>query len=197
MQRLHPSIGSDANLMEAAKVVALSRSDALVVDRGKAVGVVGGVDILEAVAEGRRLDRLKVSDVMKPILAVRVGASMNELLDVARRSGGRTIFFGDSRNPVGRMEVREVLELVTRSWNDVEVHRALSTLVRHRMAELLSVRPMSVEQIAKEVGVKPITARHHLDVMRRSGIVGTEEIHGSVGRPLTLFRLTSFSPKRP
>jgi predicted ArsR family transcriptional regulator len=82
------------------------------------------------------------------------------------------------------------------SWDDVEVHKSLSTLVRLRIAELLSVKPRSVDQIAEVIGIRPITVRHHLDVLRRSGVIESEEVHGKVGRPLTLFRATNFLFKK-
>lgn len=189
-------VRAGVTLAEAAKEVGVSGSDLLVTDRGETVGVVGSIDIMRAIAEGRRLDRSTVAEVMnRQIPVVRLGASIAELLDAAKKSGGRTIFFADSGKIVGRMEIGEVLELVAESWDDVDVHRALSTIVRYRMAELLSVRSMSVEQLAKALGVKPITARHHLEVMKRSGMVGEEEIRGRVGRPLTLFRLTALRQK--
>ena len=188
MQPGEPWVKAGASLREAAKEVAASGSDLLVMDGSETVGVIGSIDILRAIAKGGRLGSRVAEAMIKQVPIVRRGASMPELLSAAM-SGARSLLVVESGKLVGRMEIGEVLELLAESWDDVEVHRALSTLVRHRMAELLSVRPMSVDQIAKAVGVKPITARHHLEVMKRSGIVGTEEVRGRVGRPLTLFRL--------
>lgn len=48
----------------------------------------------------------------------------------------------------------------------------------------------SVGDLARQVGVKPVTIRHHLNSLQAEGLVEVEEQRQAVGRPLHLYRLT-------
>jgi CBS domain-containing protein len=186
-------LSPEDQLARAAELIMEHESDVLVVSHGKPVGVVRGMDIVKAFAEGRTLEKIRVQDVMlTPPPMVRAGASAKEVAEVARRHGVRAVFVGDGKGVTGRVELDEMLGLVAASWDKVDVHKALSALARLRIAELLTTKPMSVDEIAKATGMKPITVRHHLELLRVGGMVNTEERHGRVGRPLTIFRGVDF-----
>ncbi len=176
--------------MEAAvRVIAEHGTDALVWDRGSPIGVVRMIDLARALAAGKQPGVAKISEVMSsPAPVVMEGASLKEVADVARTSKVRTVYVSDGRNIVGTVELDELFDLMSSSWGNVDAHKALSAIARVRIAELVSTKSMSVDQIAKEIGMKPITVRHHLTVLKAGGMVDTEQLRGKIGRPTTLFR---------
>jgi predicted transcriptional regulator len=175
--------------VSVAKHIAEQNAGVLVVDAGKPVGIVRQVDLAAAVAEGKDMVRTKAADVMyAPPPLVRVGASLREMLDVAKGAGVRVVYVSDGKAVVNRVELEELLDVVSSTWGNVDAHKALSAHARLRIAELISVRPMSVDQIAKSLGIKPVTVRHHLNVLKAGGMIEAEEVRGKVGRPTTLFR---------
>jgi predicted transcriptional regulator len=185
----------DDPMSRAAELIAQHESDVLVFDHGKPVGVIRGIDVVKAIAEGRSLET-KVGEMMlRPPPLVQAGASAKEVADVARRLAVRTVFVSNGDEVTGRVELDEMVGLMASSWDKVDVHKALATHARVRIAELLSTKPMSVDEIARATGMKPITVRHHLEILRIGGIVNTEEKHGKVGRPLTLFSSAGFLPE--
>ncbi|MFQ6068130.1 MAG: ArsR family transcriptional regulator [Candidatus Bathyarchaeia archaeon] len=80
--------------------------------------------------------------------------------------------------------------------------RALSSTSRVEILKLLYKKSFSVEEIAKELGLKPITIRHHLQYLSEAGLIEAfEKREGSVGRPKVYYKVTktpqTFSfPKR-
>lgn len=72
------------------------------------------------------------------------------------------------------------------------IYTALSSPVRRRIVEFLSREgPRELKDIAAAVGLREITARHHLMVMERAGLVSSVEHHsGLPGRPRLLFEVT-------
>jgi CBS domain-containing protein len=189
LDSFEPFLRPDAPLIEAAKMIALHETDVLVLDGGSPVGIVRNEDVINAVVSGKNLGTVSVSEAMaKPVPVVREGARIKEVLSLAHHMRVRKIYVSNGKNVTGHIDLDELSNLMADSWDDIEVHKALSTMVRLRIAELLSTRYMGVDQIAGTIGVKPITVRHHLEVLRRSGIIETEEVHGKIGRPRTLFK---------
>ncbi|MDG6963488.1 MAG: CBS domain-containing protein [Nitrososphaerota archaeon] len=176
--------------MEAAvRVIAEQGTDALVSDGGRPIGVVRMIDLVRALAAGKQPGVAKVSEVMhSPPPVVMEGASLKEVAEVARTSEVRTVYVSDGTDIVGTVELDELFDLMSSSWGNVDAHKALAAIARVRIAELVSTKPMSVDQIAKEIGMKPITVRHHLTVLKAGGMVDTEQLRGRIGRPTTLFR---------
>jgi predicted transcriptional regulator len=175
--------------MTVAKLIAERNAGVLVVDSGRPVGIVRQVDLAAAVAEGRDVNRTRAAEVMyTPPPVVRVGSSLREMMDVAKSAGVRVVYVSDGKEVVHQVELEEILDLVSSTWGNIDAHKALSASVRVRIAELISVRPMSVEQIAKSLGVKPVTVRHHLNVLKAGGMIEAEQLRGKVGRPTMLFR---------
>jgi len=74
---------------------------------------------------------------------------------------------------------------------DVTVLKALSSESRWHILRSLFVRPMSIDEIAEEAGLRPSTARHHLQPLIQIGLVEAYEgAKGSVGRPVVYYRVT-------
>jgi len=186
-----PTIGSESSLADAANLMAWAETEILVLEDSAPVGVLRNIDLVKAIARRVNLEETKVREAMiRPAPIVREGAKIKEVINLAHNVGVRKVYVSVGNNITGHIDLDELSNLMADSWDDVEVHKALSTMVRLRIAELLSTQYMGVEQIAKEIGVKAITVRHHLDVLRRSGIIEIEEVHGRVGRPRALFKAT-------
>ena len=183
----------DDPIEAAARIVAEQGTDALVTDGARPVGVVRELDRVKAMAAGKLPGSSRVAEVMlTPAPLVKEGASLREVADVARTMGVRTVYVSDGSGIVGTVELGELLDLMATSWSNVDAHRALSAIARLKIAELISTRPMSVDQIAKEIGMKPITVRHHLNLLKAGGMINTEQLRGKIGRPTTLFRGIGF-----
>jgi len=72
-----------------------------------------------------------------------------------------------------------------------ELGKAMSSRSRLQILDLLSRRPMSVEELSREVALKTITVRHHVNMLKRIGLV---EEHGEerrkIGRPVLRYKST-------
>ena len=186
-----PVIESESSLAEAARLMSQHETEVLVLEDNTPAGILRSIDLIKAIAGGMNLEETKVREAMiRPAPMVREGAKIREVIGLAHELGARKVYVTAGSKIKGHIDLDELSNLMADSWDDVEVHKALSTMVRLRIAELLSTRYMGVEQIAKEIGVKAITVRHHLEVLRRSGIIEIEEVHGKVGRPRALFKAT-------
>lgn len=72
---------------------------------------------------------------------------------------------------------------------------ALSSKSRLNIMSLLRRKPLSVEEIAELVNLKPITVRHHLQSLKNAGFIESYEKHGgAVGRPKIFYRVTKEPP---
>ena len=183
----------DDPIEAAARIVAEQGTDALVTDGARPVGVVRELDLVKAMAAGKLPGSSRVAEVMlTPAPLVKEGASLREVADVARTMGVRTVYVSDGSGIVGTVELGELLDLMATSWSNEDAHRVLSAFARLKIAELISTWPMSVDQIAKEIGMKPITVRHHLNLLKAGGMINTEQLRGKIGRPTTLFRGIGF-----
>jgi len=73
--------------------------------------------------------------------------------------------------------------------NDTELGKAMSSRSRLQILDLLSRRPMSIEELSREVSLKTITVRHHVNMLKRIGLV---EEHGEerrkIGRPVLRYQ---------
>ena len=85
----------------------------------------------------------------------------------------------------------KITHLITLS---VEKARALEDPIRAAMLDLLSEKPMSVEEITKELrklGKKynkaPTTIRHHLDILKESGLVELVKVEEAGGAVLKYY----------
>jgi signal-transduction protein with cAMP-binding, CBS, and nucleotidyltransferase domain len=187
--RLNPS----ATVIEAAELMIAEQSpDIYVVDaESKPVGVVRYRDVVESVAKGLRPLKTEVREIMlQPPPMVEEYATVEEISKILTKTEMRRILVRRGREIIGVIETGELFSLVSSSLERVEIFKAISVRTRLRMAELLSIKSMGVEDLAEELGIKPITVRYHLDVLRRNGIIEEvqEERFGKVGRPLSLFR---------
>jgi len=78
---------------------------------------------------------------------------------------------------------------------ETEAYRALSSKSRLDILKLLYRKPMSVEEIAAELGLQPITIRHHLQSLEEAGFIEAyEERAGSVGRPKIHYKIVKEPP---
>ncbi|MEM2843326.1 MAG: ArsR family transcriptional regulator [Candidatus Bathyarchaeia archaeon] len=65
-----------------------------------------------------------------------------------------------------------------------QTYKALANRARVEILQLLYKRPMSVEEIAEEVKLQPITVRHHLRILEEAGLIIQKEYRvGKAGRP--------------
>lgn len=73
----------------------------------------------------------------------------------------------------------------------IELGKAMASRSRLQILDLLSRKPMSIEELSREVSLETITVRHHVNVLKRIGLV---EEHGEerrkVGRPVVKYRAT-------
>lgn len=82
-------------------------------------------------------------------------------------------------------------ELVT----ETEAYQALSSKSRRDILKLLYRKSMSVEEIAAQMGLQPITIRHHLQSLEEAGFIEAyEERTGSVGRPKIYYKMVKEPP---
>ena len=65
-----------------------------------------------------------------------------------------------------------------------------ASVPRMRILDLITTKPTKIFNIAKEVGLTPVTVRFHLQELLRLGLVEEVEERGSVGRPKALYRAT-------
>jgi predicted ArsR family transcriptional regulator len=73
----------------------------------------------------------------------------------------------------------------------IEQGKALSSRSRLQILDLLSRRPMSVEELSHEVSLKAITVRHHLNMLKRIGLVEEfGEERRKIGRPVVRYQAT-------
>jgi len=78
---------------------------------------------------------------------------------------------------------------------EAEAYRALSSKSRLDILKLLYRKSMSVEEIAEQLGLQPITIRHHLQSLVESGFIEAfEERAGSVGRPKIYYKMVREPP---
>jgi predicted ArsR family transcriptional regulator len=78
---------------------------------------------------------------------------------------------------------------------EVEAYRALSSKSRLQIIKLLYRKPLSVDHIAKKLGLQPITVRHHLQSLEEAGFVESyEKREGSVGRPKIYYKVIKETP---
>ena len=62
---------------------------------------------------------------------------------------------------------------------------------RRQILDILKKRGRAtLEELANEVGLSPVTVRVHLSVLQRDDLVNVEEVRGRVGRPYFVYSLT-------
>ena len=75
--------------------------------------------------------------------------------------------------------------------SQTEIGKAMSSRSRLQILELLSRKPMSIEELSRGVSLKTITVRHHVNMLKRIGLV---EEHGEerrkIGRPVIKYQST-------
>ncbi len=169
-------------------------SDVFITGEGNVpVGMIRHVDIVRAVADGIQPAKVKVEEIMlSPAPYVEEGANAEQVASMLEKNEVRRILVRDGEEVVGLIEAGELFNLISSSQKNVDVFKAISVRTRLRIAELLSVNSMSVVDLADELGMKPITVRHHIDILRRNGMIEEyqDELFRKVGRPLSLFKLS-------
>lgn len=72
-----------------------------------------------------------------------------------------------------------------------ELGKAMSSRSRLQILDLLSRRPMSIEELSREVALKTITVRHHVNMLKRIGLVEEYgEERRKIGRPVLRYKST-------
>lgn len=67
----------------------------------------------------------------------------------------------------------------------------MSTGTREKVLRTLLTHPRrTVNELADEVGISPISIRHHISSLTAEGLVSADEEHHGVGRPRQVFLLT-------
>ena len=195
---LLPSIPQGTKLTKVAELmVSESVSEVFVTgkdDDKKPIGVVRDLDIVECVANGKDPGKVPVEDAMlRPPPCVEEGATFKDVAAAVRKTQVKRILVKRGRELVGTIETGELFDLISSSQERMDVFKAVSVRARLRIAELLSVKPMGVDELSQELGIKPITVRHHIEVLRRTGMIEESQEHpyGKVGRPLALFKITN------
>lgn len=64
---------------------------------------------------------------------------------------------------------------------------------RHRIVEILNQQgEATVEELSRELGLTAVTVRHHLDILRRDGLIEAPDVRrlSRPGRPQYIYRLT-------
>ncbi len=65
------------------------------------------------------------------------------------------------------------------------------TNTRDQVLKTLLARPnITINELADEVGINPISVRHHIDRLQADGLVSSEEERHGVGRPRRMYFLT-------
>lgn len=65
------------------------------------------------------------------------------------------------------------------------------TSTRDKVLKTLLNQPRStINELADEVGINPISVRHHISSLQADGLVASEEEHHGVGRPRRVYSLT-------
>ena len=68
---------------------------------------------------------------------------------------------------------------------------------RERVLQLLARKPrQTVNELAQELGINPISMRHHLNVLQMEGLIAAEEERHGVGRPRLVYSLTEKGRER-
>lgn len=196
-----PYLTVGATLLEAAKLMISNQcSEVFVMGRDdKPVGIVRQVDIVKSISEGLQPTKVTVEEVMlQPPPTVEEESTAEQVSLVLAKNDVKRVLVRRGKEIVGIIEAGELFDLISSSHRNIEVFKAISVRARLRMAELLSIRPMSVDDLSEELRIKPITVRHHIGILRRNGIVEEiqEESYGKVGRPLSLFKITKSVLKR-
>lgn len=74
--------------------------------------------------------------------------------------------------------------------SEEEAYSALASKPRLDMLRILYRKPSSVEELATNMNLRPITLRHHLRALKEGGFIEEYEARtGGVGRPKTLFKV--------
>ena len=75
--------------------------------------------------------------------------------------------------------------------DEVEAYQALASKSRLQILKTLYKKSLSIEEISKEIGLQPITVRHHLQSLEEAGFVESyEERTGTIGRPKVYYRIS-------
>jgi predicted ArsR family transcriptional regulator len=76
-----------------------------------------------------------------------------------------------------------------------QAYKALANKSRVEILHLLYKRPMSVEEIAEETNLQPITVRHHLRILEEAGLITQKEYRmGKAGRPCVKYEVLKTTP---
>jgi predicted ArsR family transcriptional regulator len=76
-----------------------------------------------------------------------------------------------------------------------EVYRALSSKSRIEIIKLLYNKPLSIDELAEKLQLRPITVRHHIHSLVDANLLESyEERSGIPGRPKTYYRIAESLP---
>ncbi len=73
----------------------------------------------------------------------------------------------------------------------VDYFKAFSSDSRMEIYLLLAKSPMGINELSREVGLRPNTVRHHLDKLIQTGFIEvSNEVKGDIGRPEVYYQAT-------
>lgn len=162
-------------------------------ERGQVKGVVREVDIVRKVV-AKKLNPAKVlarEIMLSPPPQVRQGATLGEVAELVAKTGVTNILIGEKNRFAGALTAGDLMTVISCfKQGTPRICRALASNLRMEMLNLLAAKPMTVDELAVALGLKPITIRHHLETLMRSGMVEEfEAVRGRPGRPSIRFRL--------
>jgi predicted ArsR family transcriptional regulator len=73
---------------------------------------------------------------------------------------------------------------------DMALLETFASLPRMGIIKLVSKKPSTVQEIAQEIGLKPISVRFHLQKLTELGFIKPTKGRGRVGRPRLIYRAT-------
>lgn len=112
MSRRILSVGPDAPVIEAARIMQESKVGALPVSEGaRFIGIVSETDLVRRVlAVGSDVNHVRVADVMQaPIITIEIDRSAHEASDLMAERGVRHLAVTDGGKIVGMLSVRDLL----------------------------------------------------------------------------------------
>jgi predicted ArsR family transcriptional regulator len=82
--------------------------------------------------------------------------------------------------------------------SSIQVLRKMTSSTRERVLKTLLTRPrITINDLADQVGINPISVRHHISSLQAESLVDSEEERHGVGRPRRVYFLTSRGEKFP
>lgn len=197
-----PTVSGGDPVREAARIMKDSGAkEVYVLQGGKVVGMIHESDIVaKVVAEGLSPDRVKSRDVMRsPAPTVSRDAKLNDLLKVYSAAPASKILVVDNGKPLGTIAVGEYFRALScfSGGSMARVCAAFASGPRLEIINLLASHSMTIVELAKKLGLKEVTVRHHLRALMQAGVITEgEAARGKPGRPSVMYGVAATLFKR-